>query len=160
MPVWAQHTFEHLLDGLGVDERALTEGYGKHRAQVNLDFAAPERHALDDIAFACGLGGEHREAQRTASSKLARLVVRSWLAHGWNYPRELEDFDFGEGHRWADSLKDIKAASEWTEGATGPEPVFATLIGRLEGPDLLGVALGLVAQLSLEDREALRRALG
>lgn len=150
VPDWAQPAFEQLLDGLGLDERALTEGYGTRRTQVNLNLRAEERIALDDAAVACGLG---------ASPTLAKAIVRSWLIHSWNHPRELVDHDFGEGHRWSASIEAIKTEAEWPEGATGPEPVFATLIGRLDRGDLLAVALGLAAQMSAKDREALGEAL-
>lgn len=148
MPDWAQQAFEHLLDGLGLDERVISEGYGPTRSQVNLNLRSEERHALDDAAIACGLGG---------SPTLAKAIVRSWLIHPWNHPRELAEYDFGEGHRWTDSLGAIKAEAEWPEGATGPDPVFATLIGRLERGDLVSVALGLAAQMSPKDRAAVRK---
>ena len=111
-----------------------------------------ERAALDDAAIALGVSTR-------SGARLARAIVRSWLVHPWQQPPELAQHDFGQGHRWADSISAIEAETDWPAGATEPGPIFATLIGRLDRGDLLAVALGLVAQLSDDDRDVLRAAL-
>lgn len=150
MPDWAQPAFEAFLNGLGVDERAVTEGFGEARAQVNIDLRPEEKEALTAAAEACGL---------RSAAPLARAIVRSWLVHSWNHPAELGEHDFGDGPSWMETIGAIKSEAEWPEGASEPASVFATLTGRLDRDDLLGVALGLVAQMSERDREALRGAL-
>lgn len=139
------------LEGLGLDERALTESpLAKHRSQVSMDLYPEERTALDDAASAIGA--------KRAGTRLARAIVRSWLINPWNHPPEFGEHDFGQGHQWATSLEAVRSTAVWTEAASEPPPVFATLIGRLDRADLLAVAIGVVGQLSQNDRETLLRA--
>lgn len=146
--------FEAFLAGLGVDERAVTESpLAAKTAQVNLNLYQAERIALDDAATAVGIS-------KRSGNRLARAIVRSWLAHRWHHPAELEQHDFGEGHRWSASLEAIRGQAEWPSGVAEPGPVFATLLSRLDRADLLSVAVAVVAQLSESDRATLRRALG
>lgn len=154
MPTRAAGAFESLLDGLGVDRRAFTEGYGSERAQVLLNTSESERAALDDAAsVVLGLPGA------ASSSRLARAIVRSWLVTPWSHPRELVEHQFDDGCMWSDSLDLIRSTAEWPEGLREPGPVFTAMLGRIDQTSMFEVALWLAAQLSVTDRAALLRAL-
>ncbi|KIG11519.1 hypothetical protein DB30_03575 [Enhygromyxa salina] len=147
------------VHGLGLDETALTDvapADVRHRYTIELYEA--ERSALDDAAIACGVSTR-------SGAKLARAIVRSWLAHPWHHPPELVSHEFdrdgtGAVHAWPASLKALESEAKWPGSAADPAPVLSTLLSRLDGPDVLEVVVALATQLSDDDRAALIRALG
>jgi hypothetical protein len=143
-----------LLAALGVDSSALTDIPPQpERSRYTLELYASERTALDDASIALGIS-------KTSGAKLARAIVRSWLARPWLQPEELASFDFGDDHTWEDSLEEMRVEVAWLEKAHGTVAPLVAILVALSDAERVEVVQLLAASLKPRQLAALRRALG